>query len=124
MLSAILYGITWMIYETLTGFIGYPEVPAIFLGVVTIMYLAAHFILLNASKKDPRKFVNAFMAVSGIKMFVAAGIIAGYVMSSIENVKINAVCFVAYYLVYLVVETIMMSKHLKRDASNNNNGES
>lgn len=88
----------------------WPAIAVFFAIISTVMY----FLSEKAKKKDMRKFTNFYMAATVIKMVVYLTIIIVYVMNFKEDGKRFAICFLAYYLIYSIFETIKLAKKEKK----------
>ena len=88
----------------------WPAIAVFFAIISAVMY----FLSEKAKKKDMRKFTNFYMAATVIKMVVYLTIIIVYVMNFKEDGKRFAICFLAYYLIYSIFETIKLAKKEKK----------
>lgn len=77
-----------------------------------VMYLIAD----KSQEKEKKQMVNLYMLTKVIKVIASLFFITVYVLSVKENVKSFVAVFILFYLLYLVVETILfvrIEKHLK-----------
>lgn len=88
----------------------WPAIVVFFAIVSAIMYFFSE----KARNKDMRKFANFYMAATVIKMVIYLTIIILYVMNFKEDGKRFAICFLAYYLIYSIFETIKLAKKRKK----------
>jgi len=90
----------------------YPYIAVFFfsLGIVTI------FSVLNATKKDSRKYFNVFMIIKTVKLLSILTIVALYAMLIRENTISFLFTFFAYYVVYSIFETYVSTK-LNKDGN-------
>ena len=113
-ISVVLFGVSFLVYDLQVNKGEIPFTALVFVLINLFVFSLSHAVLLNASKLEPKQFVRYFMASTGIKMFVSAAIIAGYVMLGKQYVKINAIFYAVYYLVFLFMETIMIYNILRK----------
>ena len=90
----------------------YPYIAVFFfsLGIVTI------FSVLNATKKDSRKYFNVFMIIKTVKLLSILTIVVLYAMLIRENTISFLFTFFAYYVVYSIFETYVSTK-LNKDGN-------
>ncbi len=87
-----------------------------FLGL--FMYgssVAVHFFTLRSSKKEPKRFPSYFMGITGIKMLVYLGAIGIYVLLFRDLAIPMLIAFLAFYLVYMVLEVKSILSDLKKE---------
>jgi len=89
----------------------YPYISVFFflLGSITI------FSMLNATKKESRKYFNAFMITKTIKLFSIFAIVALYAMLVKEKTISFLITFFAYYVVYSIFEAYISMKLNKKE---------
>lgn len=83
------------------AFDDYPLIPLFFyiVGVVSIITLT------NLKIDRPNKLLNTFMLIRGIKMFLAIIITIIYWKLDRDEIRSFAIMLVAFYLLYLFLET-------------------
>lgn len=69
-----------------------------------LVYVVSHVFLLRISEKEPKKFINAYMAFSGIKLMVLAILIVIIFMAYKEYMKESAVIMILSYILFTWVE--------------------
>jgi len=84
-------------------------VPAI-LATVTILL---HRKLVLSSTERPQKFINMFMAVTGIKLMLYLFIILAYVLLFTDSAIPFIVIFFVLYIAYTFLEIVNLLKYLK-----------
>ena len=97
----------YVVLETLQyDFFLYPYISVFFflLGTVTILSMV------NATKKESRKYFNAFMMIKTIKLFSIFSVVALYAMLVKENTISFLITFFAYYVVYSIFEAYISMK--------------
>ena len=128
-----------LIYSVIIAVIGYvlylqfPNAlnPFTFLMLQTFVVFvtaASHLALLGPlnNKHQSLKFVNRFMAVTMLKLFVYIGGLAGYIivkkylLYENESYANFAVTFVLLYALYTIFEVILIMKFLKQNVSAQN----
>jgi len=84
----------------------YPYIAVFFfsLGTVTI------FSILNATKKDSRKYFNIFMIIKTVKLLSIIMVVALYALLVKENTISFLFTFFAYYVIYSVFEAYVSTK--------------
>jgi hypothetical protein len=111
--GAICFMCAWVLSKSLTqhSFTGvYMLIPLIM--CVTIVL---HIILVEASKKAPIKFINKFMAFSGIKLFFYFLVILMYIYFIKRDIVLFLCAFLSLYLVYTILEISAILKYLKKN---------
>ncbi len=89
----------------------YPYVIIFFfiLGTATITSMV------NATKKESRKYFNVFMILKSVKLFSIIGIVALYALLVKENTISFLFTFFAYYVIYSIFETYVSTKLNKEE---------
>jgi len=73
-----------------------------------------HAFLLNSLKKEAKKFIPAYMGATGIKMIVLLFTLLLYGLFNKESLVEFALSFMAIYVVFTSVETILIFKESKK----------
>lgn len=80
-----------------------------------------NFVISKSAKVDSKKMVNVYMLTKVVKILVSLVFIAIYALTVKENIKNFVIVFIAFYVLYLFLETALFSKiekHLKEKKSN------
>lgn len=80
--------------------------PPHYLYLLTFFYLlslGAHYILVKANEKSPKRFIPYFMAVSGLKLLALIGVLCLYVLLINPD---GAIAFMAGFATLYVVYTV------------------
>lgn len=83
-----------------------------FIMTITIVL---QVLLVDASKKAPIKFINKFMASSGIKLFLYFLIILAYIYFIKRDIILFLCAFLSLYLIYTVLEISAILNYLKKN---------
>lgn len=75
--------------------------------------LTGSFIIERSMVSKPKTFINAFMAISSIRMLLAVLIVVILILKTGINAKYLAVFFVFGYLSFLVAEVMYLFKRSK-----------
>ena len=125
--SVIITGISYAVY------LQYPNAldASTFLmlqAFVVFVTAASHISLLGPlnNKQQSLKFVNRFMAVTMLKLFVYIGGLAGYII--VKKYLLHAggsyvnfaVTFVVLYALYAIFEVILIMKFIKQNQDTSN----
>jgi hypothetical protein len=92
-----------------------------FIGVYMIIFLVMattiilHAVLVAASKKAPIKFINKFMALSGLKLFFYFLIILAYIYFIKQDIILFLCAFLIVYLLYTILEISSILSYLKKN---------
>ena len=78
-----------------------------------LVYLVSHIYLLKISEKEPKKFINAYMAFSGIKLMILAILIVVIFVAFKPFMKESAVIMMLTYILFTWVEWSFSKKLLK-----------
>lgn len=70
--------------------------------------------LLNALKKEAKKFIPTFMAATGLKMLLLLFTLLLYGLFFKEKLVEFALSFMAIYVVFTTAETILIFKESKK----------
>ena len=73
-----------------------------------------HYVLVEVSERDPKKFVGYFMGVTGVKLFVYLIIITIYALLKREEALGFTLLFLVLYLLYSAFEVIQLLRHFKK----------
>lgn len=91
-----------------------------FVGIVIFFLclepLIVSLVVSGSRKKDKKQMVNMYMLTKVIKVLASLVFIAIYVLAVKENIKIFVTVFIMFYLLYLIVETLLflnLEKQLK-----------
>lgn len=74
---------------------------------------AIHYILVEVSGRDPKRFVGYFMGITGVKLFVYLTIITLYAMLKRGEALGFTLLFLVLYLLYSAFEVIQLLRHFK-----------
>lgn len=100
----------------------YPLIPLFFfvIGIVSI------YTLTGLKLDRPNKLLNTFMLIRGVKMVSALALTAAYWLFNPAEIKSFAIMVVAFYLLYLFLETyiyIKLEKWNRKNLSQSNKKE-
>ena len=112
-ISAISFLIAWLLSLSYKqyNFTGvYLLIPAIMLITIIV-----HVLLVEASKKSPIKFINKFLAFSGIKLFLYFIIILAYIYFIKRDIVLFLCAFLSLYLVFTILEISAILNYLKKN---------
>jgi len=112
-IGGISFIITWILGKNLVQYnftSVYFLIP--FIMAVTIVL---HLLLVKASKKAPIKFINNFMASSGIKLFVYFLIILAYIYFIKQDIILFLCAFLSLYFVFTILEISAILNYLKKN---------
>jgi phosphatidylserine synthase len=112
-ISAISFLIAWLLSLSYKqyNFTGvYLLIPAIMLITIIV-----HVLLVEASKKSPIKFINKFLASSGIKLFLYFIIILAYIYFIKRDIVLFLCAFLSLYLVFTILEISAILNYLKKN---------
>ncbi len=79
-----------------------------------ISSLSGSYIIEKNMVAKPKTFINAFMAISSIRMLLAVLIVVILILKTGNNAKYLAVFFVLGYLCFLVAEVMYLFKRSKK----------
>ena len=88
----------------------YMLIPAVMLITVIV-----HVLLVEASKKSPIKFINKFLASSGIKLFLYFLIILAYIYFVKHDIVLFLCAFLSLYMVFTILEISAILNYLKKN---------
>ena len=96
------------------AFQDYPLIPLFFLiiGIVSI------YTLTGLKLDKPNKLINTFMLIRGVKMVSALALTVAYWLFNPADIKSFAIMVVAFYLLYLFLETYVYIKLEKWNRKN------
>lgn len=96
----------------------------VFLFFIAIESLIINMVVNNSQSKDSRRLVNIYMLAKVIKilssLFVA---LIYYLVEGSSNIKSFLIVLIAFYLLFLVAETYLLTKIEKHIKSDNKNEE-
>ncbi len=114
--TAIVLGATLSLYFTLLQEY-YLQIYPILLFYFVILTFIIHIVLLKASKMQPQKFVNKYLLLTTVKLFVNIIIISVYLFTNKEDAVSFLIVFLIHYLIYTFFEVAFFSEYLRK-ASN------
>jgi len=82
-----------------------------FIMLVTIVIHS----FLTISKNEPKKFINRFMAISGIKLFLYLIVIVIYTLAVNRDNIIFVISFFSLYVIYTITEISVILAYLKKN---------
>ena len=96
------------------AFQDYPLIPLFFfiIGIVSI------YTLTGLKLDKPNKLINTFMLIRGVKMVSALALTVAYWLFNPADIKSFAIMVVAFYLLYLFLETYIYIKLEKWNRKN------
>jgi len=97
------WGIWWLLKSVLTTswFDWYPSIP-LFFYILGMLFI---YILTKTKKDDPRKLANLYMLLKFTKIAFSLIFAGMYLLFVKDHVRDFSVVFVAFYLLYLGLET-------------------
>jgi hypothetical protein len=89
----------------------------VYMLIPAIMFITiiVHVLLVEASKKSPIKFINKFLASSGIKLFLYFLIILAYIFFIKLDIVLFLCAFLSLYLVFTILEISAILNYLKKN---------
>lgn len=82
---------------------------------IMLVTIAIHLFLTKVSKNEPKKFINRFMATSGIKLFLYLIVIAVYTLSVNRDNILFVIAFFFLYVIYTITEISVILNYLKKN---------
>jgi len=73
-----------------------------------------HAILLKTARKKPKKLINRFLMLTGLKMMIYLLIMMIYLVISKQDSAPFLITFLIVYLVFTIFETLSILSYLKR----------
>lgn len=94
----------------------------VFAFFLIVESLIVNMVVNNSNSKNNRALVNIYMLSKALKVVLSLVLVLIYfLIERSYNLKIFAVVLVAFYFLFLVAETYMLSKIEKRIKKDNNN---
>ncbi len=112
-ISALSFLVAWLLslnYKQYSFTGVYMLIPAIMFITIIV-----HVLLVEASKKSPIKFINKFLASSGIKLFLYFLIILAYIYFIKRDIVLFLCAFLSLYLVFTILEISAILDYLKKN---------
>lgn len=81
--------------------------------VFFLIYILTHRALLRIGEKEPKKFVNGFMGLMGIKMLLLLSFLAAFVYRVPEQKISFLILFLASYALHTANEVFWASKFMR-----------
>jgi hypothetical protein len=82
--------------------------------IFLFLYTLFHWYLLKMGSKEPKKFVNGFMAFSGIKLLILLGILSAFVYTHKEQKIPFLVLFMSAYFLHTANEIFWANRFVKK----------
>ena len=83
-------------------------------GFFILATSAVHYRMIVAEKKKPAQFINSYMAVTGIKLFLFLLIILVYCLLNRTNAINFAIGFFVLYFLFSAFEVIALMRHFRQ----------
>jgi hypothetical protein len=109
-LGIIAYGLTFVLPENYFS----PVLPLLFPFFFSITVIVFYYLIKSKGKKFNR-FVNRFMMITFIKLFVYMAVLLAYVFTHKEDAVSFILAFFILYVAYTVFEVIIMLKHTQQE---------
>jgi len=116
-LSLLIAGFCTLIAWSLsnTSFKQYNFTAVYFLiPMIMLITIILHSLLVLASKKTPIRFINKFMAFSGLKLLLYFFIILGYIYFIKQDIVLFLCAFLSLYLIFTTLEISSILSYLKK----------
>jgi len=113
-IAGFCFFLAWILSQTFLKQLNFTGVYLLipFIMLVTILL---HSILIIASKNNPNKFINKFMASSGLKLMLYLVVIIIYVFFVKRDIILFICAFLSLYLMFTVLEISAIINHLKKN---------
>jgi CDP-diglyceride synthetase len=109
LITAVLYFVLQLAF---TSKIISPAIPWLILMFVVITAMV-HYILLNITAMNPRKFVGYFMLSTFLKLFVYLVVMVVYVFTKKEGALPFVLAFFILYIIYTIFEVVSILAQTK-----------
>ncbi len=93
-----------------------PVLPFLFLFFISVT-LIGYYLLIKAAKKLFIKFLNYYLLITTLKLFLFIGVLVGYIMLNKGDAAPFGISFFILYLLYSIFEVVSLvsySRSLKR----------
>ena len=111
-LGLIILGLTYLANNYLPIELKYEKYPYLFLYFFASTSLIIQ-VLLKKSKSDPKKFIQAFLILTTVKLLANSMIALIFAFTNSADAKAFLILFLAYYLIFTIIEVIAVSKKWK-----------
>lgn len=96
----------------------------VFLFFLAIESLIINMVVNNSQSKDSRRLINIYMLAKVIKILSSLSVaLIYYLVEGSSNIKSFLIVLIAFYLLFLVAETYLLTKIEKHIKSDNKNEE-
>jgi hypothetical protein len=82
--------------------------------LIMVITMTIHSLLVAASKKNPAKFINKFMAFSGLKLLLYFFIILAYIYFIKQDIILFLCAFLSLYFIFTILEISSILSYLKK----------
>ncbi|MGA3012668.1 MAG: hypothetical protein ABSD71_01405 [Bacteroidales bacterium] len=89
-----------------------PTLPWLFLFFIAVTLIGYYFILRSAKSKFIR-FINSYLLVTVVKLFVFIGVIFLYLLNNKEDAAAFALSFFVLYLCFMIFEVVNLVSYFK-----------
>ncbi|OFY38784.1 MAG: hypothetical protein A2X18_08925 [Bacteroidetes bacterium GWF2_40_14] len=90
-------------------FVLYPVIP----GYFTLLGIALNWSLIFYKRKDPKKLINVYMMLRGLKFLITVSAILLYSIFGNDLTNEFSITTIGFYFFYLFIETILFLKFEK-----------
>lgn len=96
----------------------------VFMFFLAVESLILNIVVNNSYSKDSRRLVNIYMLAKVIKILSSLSFaLIYYLVEGSSNIKVFLIVLIAFYLLFLVAETYLLTKIEKHIKSDNQNEE-
>jgi len=82
--------------------------------LIMVITMTIHSLLITASKNKPVKFINKFMAFSGLKLLLYFFIILAYIYFIKQDIILFLCAFLSLYIIFTILEISSILSYLKK----------
>lgn len=96
----------------------------VFVFFLALECLIINMVVNNSSSKDSKRLVNVYMLAKVIKILLSLTFaLIYYIIERSDNIKAFLIVFIAFYLLFLVAESYLLTRVEKHIKSENKNEE-
>jgi hypothetical protein len=89
-----------------------PALPWLFVFFIGVT-LAGYYFILRSAKTRFIKFINAYLLVTVVKLFLFIGVIFLYLLHNRQDAAAFAISFFVLYLCYMIFEVVNLVSYFK-----------
>lgn len=87
-------------------------------GYFCIVTAVQHWLVTSSMRKDARRFVQLFLAITVASLFLHMVVLVAYLLTTPQHARLFTMAFAITFPIYLIFETTALVMHINREKRN------